>query len=369
MKRVLAIAAKEVIHILRDPRSLAVAVLMPVAMVLLYGAVIDMELHDLRVAVMDLDHSDQSRAFVRAMTASGFIVDAEHLTSRAGIEPGFRQGRFLAALVIPERYAERIARGEPVQVQVLVDGSDAATAAIASNYLQAVVMREAQRLRADAPAAALPVPFAARTRVWFNPELVSADFVVPGLVALVLMMICAILTSITITREKETGTLEQILTTPIRPAQVIAGKVLPYTVLAACDAALILLIGRLVFAVPMQGSLLALAAYCLLFIVIALSVGLLISAVASTLRVAMMAAIMATMLPTMILSGFMFPIASMPAALQVICRILPPTHFLVILRGIMLKGQNWYPLQTAILAAQAVILLTLAVRKFRLRLE
>ncbi len=367
MKRVLAIAAKEVIHILRDRRSLGVAVLMPVIMVLLYGAVIDMELHDLKVAVMDLDHSDQSRAFIRAMTASDFIVDAERLTSRAEIEPGFRHGQFLAALIIPQHYAERITRGQPVDVQVLVDGSDAATAAIASNYLQAVVQQQAQRVRQGATEGALP--FTARTRVWFNPELVSADFVVPGLVALVLMMIGAILTSITITREKETGTLEQILTTPVRPAQVIAGKVLPYIVLAAIDATMILAIGRLVFGVPMQGSWLALAAYCLLFIVIALAAGLLISAVAGSLRVAMMAAIMVTMLPTMILSGFMFPIASMPAPLQVICRILPPTHFLAILRGIMLKGENWYPLRTAILGAQAILLLTLAIRRFKLRLE
>jgi ABC-2 type transport system permease protein len=208
-----------------------------------------------------------------------------------------------------------------------------------------------------------------RTRVWFNPALVSAHFVVPGLVALVLMMICAILTSITITREKETGTLEQILTTPIHPAQVIAGKVLPYIVLAAGDAALILAIGHVLFGVPMRGSWLALGAYCLLFIVIALAVGLLVSALASTLRVAMMAAIMATMLPTMILSGFLFPISGMPLPLQVLCRILPATHFLVILRGVMLKGVNVYPMETGILVVQAVLLLALAIRSFRLRLE
>jgi ABC-2 type transport system permease protein len=367
MRRVFALAAKELLHIVRDARSLGVALAMPVAMVLLYGAVIDMEMHDLPVAVIDHDHSDRSRAFARELGAGGFIDPVEYLEQASQVEPGFRQGRFLAALVIPRGYAESVARGEPAQVQVLVDGSDASTAAMAANYLQAVVQRQAMSLGREAGA---PQPsFTIRQRAWFNPELRSSHFVVPGLVALVLMMICAILTSIAITREKETGTLEQVLTTPIRPAQVIAGKVLPYIALGALDAALILVIGRLVFDVPMNGSWLAVAAYCLLFVVIALGVGLLISAKARTLRVAMMAAVTATMLPTMILSGFLFPVSSMPAPLQVLCNLLPATHFLEVLRGIMLRGENWHPQHTAVLVAQAVLLLTAATRSFRLRLE
>ncbi len=367
MRRVRALAAKELLHILRDRRSLAVAVLMPVVMVALYGAVIDMEMHDLPVAVLDQDHSDRSRELVRSLGAGGFIVEVARLEQATQVEPGFRQGRWLAALVVPRGYAGSLAAGDPATVQVLVDGSDATTAALAANYLQAVVQRESRRLAAREPAGGLP--FAVRPRVWFNPELRSAHFVVPGLVALVLMMICAILTSIAIAREKETGTLEQILTTPVGPAQVIIGKVLPYVALGAMDAALILAIGRFVFHVPMNGSWFALAGYCLLFIVIALGAGLLISAKASSLRVAMMAAVTATMLPTMILSGFMFPVASMPAPLQVICRVLPATHFLVVLRGVMLRGVNWFPHETAILVAQAVVLLVLAIRSFRLRLE
>jgi ABC-2 type transport system permease protein len=367
MKRVLALAAKEMLHIVRDARSLAVAVLMPVVMVLLYGAVIDMEMRDLPVAVVDNDHSDRSRDFARAMESGGFIEIVDRLEHPSQVEPGFRRGRFLAALIIPRGYAATLAGGEPVAVQVLVDGSDASTAAMAANYLQAVVQRQALGVRRETGAP--PLPFTTRTRVWFNPELRSAHFVVPGLVALVLMMICAILTSIAITREKETGTLEQILTTPIRPAQVIIGKVLPYVALGSLDAALILVIGRLVFQVPMNGSWWALTGYCLLFIVIALGVGLLISARASSLRVAMMAAVTATMLPTMILSGFLFPVSSMPAPLQFICRLLPATHFLEVLRGVMLRGENWHPAQTAILAVQAVLLLGAATRSFRLRLE
>lgn len=358
MRRILAIARKELIHIARDPRSLAVAILMPLAMVLMYGSVIDMELRDLQVAILDEDHSDDSRDLVRAMTASGFIVEAARLNSRDEIEPGFRQGKFRAAVVLPRDLA---------RVQILVDASDAATAATVDNYLQAVVMRTARQQR---QAAGVPPPaFTARTRIWFNPELASANFVVPGLVALVLMMICALLTSIAITREKETGTLEQILTTPVHAGQVIIGKVLPYVALGALDTALILLTGRLVFGVPMNGSWLALAGYALLFNLIALGVGLLISARLTSQRVAMMAALMATMLPTMILSGFMFPIAGMPRPLQAICQLMPATHFLIILRGVMLKGQNWFPVQTAVLLTMAVVLLAAATRSFRQRLE
>ena len=365
MRRVLAIARKEVLHILRDHRSLAVAILMPLAMVLLYGSAIDMELRELPVGVLDLDRSDESRGFLRALASSGFNVVAETLPDRGAVEPGFRRGRFLAALVIPRGFAERLAEGEEAPLQILVDGSDAATAAIAENYLRAVTALVNARFREGE----MFSPFTVRTRIFFNPELRSADFVVPGLTALILMMICALLTSIALTREKESGTLEQILTTPVSPAQVILGKVIPYVVLGAVDAALVLATGRIVFGVPMAGSWWALAAYSLLFIVIALSAGLLISARAATLRVAMIAAILATMLPTMILSGFLFPLAGMPAPLRILCRLLPATHYLVVIRGVLLKGRAWFPAETAALAAMGALLLVAAVRGFHRDLE
>jgi ABC-2 type transport system permease protein len=364
MKRVLVIARKELAHILRDRRSLAVALLMPLAMVLLYGAAIDMELRRLHVGLLDEDRSEASRDLVRALTSSGFAVVSERLADRASVEPGLRRGRFLAALVIPAGFARQLEQGASAPLQIVVDGSDAATAATASNYLDAVVALQNAR-RGGAGAAALAV----RPRVWFNPQLRSPDFVVPGLVALILMMVCALLTSIAITRERESGTLEQILTTPVTPIQVVLGKVLPYVALGALDAATILLTGRLAFGVPMAGSWWVLAAYCLLFIVIALGVGLLISALASTLRVAMVAAILATMLPSMILSGFVFPLSSMPLPLRLLCQLMPATHFLVIIRSILLKGQAWFPLQTLVLAAMGLVLITAAVRSFRLDLE
>jgi ABC-2 type transport system permease protein len=205
--------------------------------------------------------------------------------------------------------------------------------------------------------------------VLYNPELTSSHFIVPGLVAIVLIMICALLTSIAITREKETGTLEQVLTTPVRAAQVIAGKLVPYFVLAALDAALILVTGHVLFQVPLVGSVAALAGYSLLYVLIALALGLLISALVQTQRVAMMLALTMTMLPAMLLSGFVFPVRSMPVPLQVLAHIVPATYFLRIIRGIMLIGRDWYPVEGGAMLAMAVVLLVLATRRFRTRLE
>lgn len=354
-----AIARKEVRHVLRDPRSLVVAILMPLMMIMIYGYAVDMEIKNVRVAVLDLDRSADSRALLRRMTSSGFIVHAGVLASRAEIEPGFRAGRFRAALIVPAGFAAHLTRGRTARVQVLVDGADASTAASVENYL----------LAATALPPAAPPPIDMRPRVFFNPQLESADFIVPGLMAVILTMICALLTSIAITREKETGTLEQILTTPVEPAEVMVGKVLPYIVIAALDAALVLGAGRVLFGVPLRGSPFALAGYSLLYLFIVLAFGLLISTVVSTQRVAMMAALMATFLPTMLLSGFIFDHSSMPLPLRLIGKIIPATHFLVIVRGVMLKGESWFPLEFTVLAVMAVAFMGLAVRRFRLTLE
>ena len=360
-------ARKELLHILRDPRSLAVAVGMPLVLVVLYGYALDMELKDLPVGILDLDRSVESRDLVRALTSSGFIVDAARLDDRAEVEPGFRRGRFDAALVVPRGYGRDLAAGRAAAVQVVIDGADASTAATVDNYLQAVVEQVNARLR-PAGGAPLPGPRPA-LRVLYNPELVSSHFIVPGLVAIVLIMICALLTSIAITREKETGTLEQVLTTPVRAAQVIVGKLLPYLGLGALDALLIVVAGRVLFRVPMLGSPWALAGYTVVYVLIALSLGLLISAMVRTQRVAMMLAVTVTMLPAMILSGFIFPVRSMPLPLQALAHVIPATWFLRIIRGILLVGRNWYPLEGGVMLAMAVGLLVLASHRFGRRLD
>ncbi len=256
MNRVLAMARKEVYHILRDRRSLGVAILMPLAMVLVFGFAIDMELKHLPVAFLDEDHSPASRKLILDMTSSGFIVDVARLNGRGEIEPGFRSSRFRAAVVIPRHFARRLHEDASSTVQILIDGADGTTAATVDNYLNSVLQRFNRALAGTSPGAAVGasvVPVDPRLRIDFNPELVSAYFVVPGLVAVILMMICALLTSIALAREKETGTLEQVLTTPVTPLQVIVGKLLPYVGLGAIDAALVLGVGRFVFGVPDGG--------------------------------------------------------------------------------------------------------------------
>lgn len=367
MRRLLAVARKEMLHILRDPRSLAVAVAMPLVLVVLFGYALDMELKDLPVGILDRDHSAESRDLVRAMTSSGFIVDAGRLDANAEIEPGLRRGRFQAALVIPRDYGRDLAAGGTATVQVLIDGADASTAATVDNYLRAVIGLVDARLRVTGEElGGGPRPV---LRVLYNPELISSHFIVPGLVAIVLIMICALLTSIAVTREKETGTLEQVLTTPVQATQVIVGKLLPYLVLGAGDGLLIVVAGRMLFHVPMVGSILALAGYSLLYVLIALSLGLMISTMVQTQRVALMVALSTTMLPAMILSGFIYPVRSMPTWLQVIAHLIPATYFLRIIRGIMLVGRNWYPLEGGVMLAMAAVLLLVSSRRFGTRLD
>ena len=368
MKRILAIARKEVYHIVRDRRSLVVAVAMPIIMVLIYGSAIDMELKNIAVGILDDDRTDASRDLIDRLTAGGFILDAGRLASRREIEPGFRQGRFRAVVVIPGGYAESLLRSPFTRIQTMIDGADGSTAAAVDNYLMAVI-ETVNRDLAEERLGAAPLPIEARTRIYFNPELVSAHFIVPGLVAVILIMICVLLTSIAITREKETGTMEQVLATPVTPSQVVIGKVIPYVVIGSVDAALALALGRLVFAVPMCGSWWVLAGYSLLYLIIALALGLLISAVSGTQRVAMLGAQVATFMPTVVLSGFVFAHSSMPPALRALSKIVPATYYLRIIRGIMLKGQAWFPLEFGVMLFMAVFFMGMAIARLRVTLE
>ena len=350
------------LHIMRDRRSLAIAVLMPLMMLLLYGYVIDLELKSLPIAVLDQDNTSASRSLVRDLASSGFIVDAGRLGSRDEIEPGFRGNEFRAAVIVPDGYAESLERGPVSDIQVIVDGADGATASTVDNYVNAAVALINLRMQADRYGRILE-PIDLRPRIHFNPELESTHFIVPGLAAVVLTMVCALLTSISLTREKETGTLEQMLTAPVGAGRIIVGKLFPYMVLGSLDAVIVLLLGRLVFHVPMEGSWWALAAYSLLFVLISLCLGLLISAVVATQRVAMMAALMATFLPALILSGFIFDHSSMPLPLRVIAQFVPATHYLIVIRGIMLKGQAWFPLQTGVMLLMLCVLVAVSIRK------
>ncbi len=362
---ILPIIRKEFIHIRRDPRSLAIIILMPILQLALFGYAIDMDVKNIKIGVLDESRTPASRDLVRRFTGSGYFVQEAILQQRSQIEDYFRSRRVKAVLVIPTDYAASLSRQAIIPVQMLIDGSDSNTGSIILNATRQLMAEASMELSGiEAPTLRI-VP-----GIWYNPEQESAHFIVPGLIAVLMMMICALLTSITIAREKETGTLEQILVTPVRPYELILGKVLPYMALATLDALLILLVGRFWFGVPFVGNPLVLLGFSLLYILTSLSMGVLISTIAPNQQISMMMAAMLTMLPSFILSGFVFPLASMPVILQVISHIIPARYFLVIIRGILLKGVGIEVLwpNALFLLVLSVLLLLFSVKRFKVRL-
>ena len=363
---VLAIARKEVLHVLYDPRTLLIVFLMPVLQLLMFGYAMNLEVQHVDTAVLDLARTPESRALVQHFHGSRFFRPFYYDGPVSGVEGLFKAEKARLALVIPPDFDRQLRQKTAVPLQFIIDASDANAAAFVKNYCTQVLADYNQSRGVE-----LPVPFEVRTAVLFNPHLKSSHFFVPGLMAMILMMISALLTSVAMTREKETGTMEQILVSPIRPQQIVVGKVLPYIMLAFTDALLILVVGLVVFHVPFRGSLALLLALTTLYVFTALSLGLMISTFARSQQVAMMVAQVATILPTIMLSGLIFPIASMPKALQAVTYVVPARYYLLIVRGVMLKGSGASQLvePTVFLAAVAIVLLTVSVRRFSMTLE
>lgn len=361
--RIIPIIRKEFIHIRRDFRTLLIIFFMPVFMLLMYGYAINMEIQNIDLAVLDHSQSPMSRELVAAFQGSKFFTPRYFAGSESEIESLFQKGEAKAALIIPADLARTINGPLPTTVQVLIDASDSNTAQLMQNYINAVVqLYNAGR--------GLTAPFEVNTSIRYNPTLKSAYFFVPGLVALILMMISALLTSLTIAREKETGTMEQLLTTPVKPREILIGKLIPYVVIAFLDGALIVTIAVFLFDVPFVGSHLLLVLFGFVYIATALSLGILISSVTKTQQVAMMLAQTTTLLPAVMLSGFVFAIRNMPIPLQAISHIVPARYFVAIIRGIMLKGASIQVLsvQAVALVGLAALFMFIAARKFSTRI-
>lgn len=368
MNRLNFILVKEVRHILRDPRSLVIAVLMPIMMTLLYGYAVNLDTENIELAVIDTDNSAYSRDLIDAFFRSGYFIPAASEASITSPEALFERGDAHAVIMIRPGLAKAFNTLTPYQVGLVVDGADANRAAAVSNYSSMLLYDFVRRHLSDSgmrPALSLS------QRVLYNPNLDSPDFFVPGLIAVILMMISALLTSVTIVREKETGTMEQLLTAPISTRQIIAGKVIPYVGVAFIDGVLVLLFAVFHFHVPFDGSVVLLALFGVAYIVAALSIGVLISTVVNTQLVAMMAALIVTVLPSVMLSGFIFEIKNMPVVLQYLSTIVPARHFIVIIRGVMLKGVGVEVLwqETLILMALTAFLLGVASRRLKLKLD
>jgi ABC-2 type transport system permease protein len=366
ISRIWAISRKEFLHILHDPRSLLIIFAMPVIQLAMFGYALNLEIQNINLAVIDQAGTPLSRDLIRQFSGSPFFSVFPYNGKYSEIEQLFLSRTARAVLIIEKDFDRQHQQNFLTPVQMLLDGSDPNAATLIKNYCNTVLMEFNQRISGP-----LPLPIEVKPRIWYNPDLKSAYFFVPGLVALLLVMISALLTSITITREKEMGTMEQILVSPVRPLEIIFGKVLPYILIAFLEAILILVLGMLLFNVPFIGDAVLLLLLSVLYIITALSLGLMISTMVTTQQVAMMMALVITLLPTIMLSGFIFPIRSMPVILQYISYIVPAKYFLVIIRGIMLKGNTIGQLvpQVLFLLIMSLILLSNALRKFRLNLE
>jgi ABC-2 type transport system permease protein len=364
-RRLLAVSRKEVIQLRRDTRSLALAFLLPVLLLVVFGYAITWDVEDIALAVLDQDHGADSRALLDAFTASGYFRVQSRLDRPAQADRVLTRGAARMVLVIPPDFADDLASGAGATVQALVDGSDANTASIALGYAESVVQRYSSQLLMETREIRPPVT--AATRVWYNEELSSRNMIVPGLVAVIMMIIAAMLTSLTIASEWERGTMEQLVATPVTRAEVVLGKLLPYLVIGLVDVAVCTLLGVFIFDVPFRGNVLLFAILSFAFLTGALGLGIFVSAVARSQLLATQMAMVATFLPAFLLSGFMFAISVMPPVLQGITFLVPARYFLVVTRGIFLKGVGVPVLyvQGLLMIAFALIGLSLAVRAFR----
>ncbi len=366
MDKLKFIAIKEVRHIMRDRRSLFIAIMMPVIMTFLYGYAINLDIKNIKLAVLDYDQSSQSREFVSSFYTSGYFVRGRAEADLAQPEYVLKRGLATAVLTIPEGFSEAVETLSEFEIGMLIDGADANMASAAASYASIIL---GEYLRKQMPEDFEIPGIRLSQQVLYNPDLKSALFFVPGLMAIILMMISALLTSITIAREKETGTMEQLLTAPVKPHHIIIGKVIPYVALALLDGALVWALGVFHFGVPMAGSLALLLLFGVIYVIAALSIGVVISTLVKTQQVAMMLAMAITMLPSVMLSGFIFEIENMPSFLQAITYIVPARYFITIIRGIMLKGASIDVLwpQAVALIALTVVLLGIAIRKFEIK--
>ena len=335
MRKIAAVAVKELRQIRRDRRTLTILLFVPALFLLLYGYALNFDIRNVRLAVDDRDRSPQSRALVSAFINSGYFELAAEVTSDRELERLIDRNEARAALVIPSGYGREILARRPVRVQVIIDGDNSNTATTVMGYAQAIVAEQA--VAANATIQMTP-PLALEPRVWYNPQLRSTLFLVPGLIAYISMITAVISTALSVVREKERGTMEQVRMSPVSPAAYVLGKTVPYLVLSFASALLIIFVAMLLFDLPMRGSWLLLCAAIGLFLVGAQAQGLVISSVAPTQQVAFQLALLSSFLPTFILSGFIFPISSMPQAIQVITYVIPARYFLVALRAIVLKG-------------------------------
>ena len=373
--RLLAVARKEVVQILHDRRSLVIVILMPVILVLLFGYGVNLDLKGLPVYVYDQDGSQQSQDLLKHFQASKYFHLVSAVRSYPELSRALDDGHAKMGLVIPWDFSQRLRDGRPVAIQALVDASDDNTANVLIGYSQAVIQSYSGQVQVEwlrrRGLAIQPVAMSVDTRTWYNEDLESSAFIIPGILALVMSVIGAFLTSLTIAREWERGTMEQLISTPVTAMEIMLGKLAPYFVLGMFDTVLSALIAIYWFQVPFRGSWVTLMAASAMFMVVVLSLGFFISVLAKTQFAASQIALLVTFLPAFLLSGFLFSIEQMPIALQWITRVLPARYYVSVLKKIFLKGTPASMLSADLvpLAVFALVLTMLATHSFHKRLE
>tara|TARA_R110000868_G_scaffold344468_1_gene605489 strand:+ start:13477 stop:14583 length:1107 start_codon:yes stop_codon:yes gene_type:complete len=368
MKRFVGFIRKEFYHIFRDKRSLFILFGMPIAQILLFGFAITNEINNVDIAILDHSKDATTKEIINKISASKYFSIKQMITREAEIAKAFEKGHVKAVLNFEKDFSQKLIKDRIANVQIITDATDPNTANTISNFVSAILQQYQKELNKEVTIAYQIVP---QTRMVYNPELKSVYMFVPGVMTIILMLVSAMMTSISITREKELGTMEILLVSPLKPIQVIVGKVFPYIFLSIINATVIVVLSIFVFQMPVQGSLFLLALESILFIISALALGILISTISATQQTAMMISLMGLMLPVILLSGFIFPISSMPLPLQIISNIIPAKWFIIIIKGIMLKGVGLQYIwkETLILMGMTVFFIGLSVKKYKTRLE
>lgn len=368
MRQFTAFVKKEFYHILRDRRTLFFMFGLPIVQILLFGFALSNEVKNVKIAVFDQSQDKATQLLINRMDASRYFTLVKKLHSDAEIEDVFRKGQAKMVIVFPVNFREELLHTNEAQVQLVADATDTNTATTIINYAANIIRDYQDELLNNQK---LPYTIKVETRMLYNPQLKSAYNFVPGVMAMVMMLLSALMTSVAIVREKETGTMEILLVSPMKPLLVVITKAIPYLALSFVNVIIILILSVYVLEMPINGSLILLLFECLLFILTSLALGLLISSATNSQQIAMFISLVGLLMPTIIFSGFMFPIENMPVPLQVISNIVPARWFYSIVKSVMIKGLGFFAIwkETLILAGMAVVLIGISVTRFKVRLE
>lgn len=369
MNRFLGFVKKEFLHIFRDYRTLFILFGIPAAQILIFGFAISTDVKNAGVAFLDLSKDETTQKLTDKIISSGFFRRTQNLISYNEIEDVFRKGKTKEVVIFEKDFGKKLLSEGKANISIIADGSEPNTATLVTNYTTAIIAdfnREISGIRVNNSGLIQP-----EVKMFYNPNLQSQHMFVPGVITMILILICALMTSVTITREKEFGTMEVLLVSPLKPIQIILGKVMPYFLLSFVNVILILLLSWLVFGLSVKGSIILLLAESMLYIMLSLSVGILISIVSSSMQQAIFISLVGMMLPTILLSGFIYPIENMPKVYGVLSLLMPPRYFIIIIKSIMIKGTGFLYVwkETLILLLMTIVFIGISVRKFKVRLE